>query len=919
MCGRRGRLPPPVFAILNINSIERKIPVAEPGIQGGGAPETPRAKIIPVAIEDEVKTAYLNYAMSVIVARALPDVRDGLKPVHRRLLYSMDELGLRPGSATKKCARITGDCMGKYHPHGDMSLYDALVRMAQDFSLRYPLVQGQGNFGSLDGDPPAAMRYTEAKLSRFGDEMLQDLRKETVDFGPNYDESDEEPLVLPSVVPNLLVNGSSGIAVGMATNMAPHNLGEVCEAVCAYIDNPDITIEELMNYVQGPDFPTGGIIFGRKGIRDAYKTGRGKILVRGRFAVETAKNGKELIVFNEIPYSVNKGLLLERLGALVREKAIDGIASSNDESDRDGIRIVIELKKGAILKVVLNQLFSSTQLQSSFGIINLALVNGRPQCLNLKELVRYFVEHRVEVVTRRTRFDLRKAEERAHILEGLVIALAHIDEVIAIIRGSRDVDIAKAGLRERFGLSEAQAQAIVDMQLRRLTGLEIEKLEKELAELRVQIAYFKSLLEDEIKLRGVIKDETRNAAERFGDKRRTEILAGEVESINIEDLIKKEEMMIIISNLGYVKRVPVSSYRNQGRGGKGMQSAKLAEDDFIEQLFVASTHEYIMFITSEGKAYWMKVHELPEGSRTSKGAHIKSLLTVSPNEDITTVVALKEFTGSRYLFMGTARGVVKKVQVSEFANAKTRGVIAINLDEGDKLVSALLTGGSDEVVLISRKGQALRTGEDQIRSMGRSSRGVSGMKLGDDDELTGLLRVDVSEQDEQREKMLILSEYGYGKRVEFSEFASHSRSTGGQRIYTVTDKTGEIVGCVNVLDDEEIMCITSQGKSIKLKVQDIRVMGRSAQGVRILSIDKPDFVIGVDRIVQEQDYGKKEQPPQEAAPPEASGGAAEEPEFPSPPPEPSQPVQQTAPAAQDDSVEEAEKNRGEPDLFSDIS
>ncbi|MDR2483755.1 MAG: DNA topoisomerase (ATP-hydrolyzing) subunit A, partial [Treponema sp.] len=673
-------------------------------------PETPRAKIIPVAIEDEVKTAYLNYAMSVIVARALPDVRDGLKPVHRRLLYSMDELGLRPGSATKKCARITGDCMGKYHPHGDMSLYDALVRMAQDFSLRYPLVQGQGNFGSLDGDPPAAMRYTEAKLSRFGDEMLQDLRKETVDFGPNYDESDEEPLVLPSVVPNLLVNGSSGIAVGMATNMAPHNLGEVCEAICAYIDNPDISIEELMHYVQGPDFPTGGIIFGRKGIRDAYKTGRGKILVRGRFAVETAKNGKELIVFTEIPYSVNKGLLLERIGALVREKAIDGIASSNDESDRDGIRIVIELKKGAILKVVLNQLFSATQLQSSFGIINLALVNGRPQCLNLKELVRYFVEHRVEVVTRRTRFDLRKAEERAHILEGLVIALDHIDEVIAIIRGSRDVDIAKAGLQERFGLSEAQSQAIVDMQLRRLTGLEIEKLEKELAELKVQIAYFKSLLADETKLRGVIKDETRNAAERFGDKRRTEIVAGEVESINIEDLIKKEEMMIIISNLGYVKRVPVSSYRNQGRGGKGMQSAKLAEDDFIEQIFVASTHEYIMFITSEGKAYWMKVHELPEGSRTSKGAHIKSLLTVSPNEDITTVVALKEFTDSQYLFMGTARGVVKKVQVSEFANAKTRGVIAINLDEGDKLVSALLTGGSDEVVLISRKGQALRTG-----------------------------------------------------------------------------------------------------------------------------------------------------------------------------------------------------------------
>jgi DNA gyrase subunit A len=823
--------------------------------QGSGS-QPSRAKIIPVAIEDEVKTAYLNYAMSVIVARALPDVRDGLKPVHRRILYSMDELGLRPGSATKKCARITGDCMGKYHPHGDLSLYDALVRMAQDFSLRYPLVQGQGNFGSLDGDPPAAMRYTEAKLSRIGDEMLQDLRKETVDFAPNYDESDEEPTVLPSVVPNLLVNGSSGIAVGMATNMAPHNLGEVCEAICAYIDNPEIGVEELMKYVQGPDFPTGGIIFGRKGIREAYKTGRGKILVRGRFTVETTKNGKELIVFNEIPYSVNKGALLERIGALAREKVIDGISSSNDESDREGIRIVIELKKGAILKVVLNQLFSNTQLQSSFGIINLALVKGRPQCLNLKELIHYFVEHRVEVVTRRTRFDLRKAEERAHILEGLLIALANIDEVIAVIKASRDVDTAKAALQERFGLSEPQSQAIVDMQLRRLTGLEIEKIEQELAELKAQIAYFKSLLEDEAKLRGLIKDETRNAAERFGDKRRTEIVAGEVENINIEDLIKKEEMMILISHLGYVKRVPVSSYRNQGRGGKGMQSAKLAEDDFIEQIFVASTHEYIMFITSEGKAYWMKVHELPEGSRTSKGTHLKSLLTVSPNEDITAIVALKEFTPSRYLFMGTARGVVKKVQVSEFSNARTRGVIAINLDEGDKLVSALLTGGEDEVVLISRRGQALRTHEDQVRAMGRSTRGVSGMKLDSDDELTGLLRADASEPPEKRERMLILSEYGFGKRVDFSEFSSHGRGTGGQRIYTVTEKTGELVGCVNVLDDEEIMCITSQGKSIKLKVEGIRVMGRGAQGVRILSIDRPDFVIGVDRIVRDEDYGK---------------------------------------------------------------
>ncbi|GHV86857.1 DNA gyrase subunit A [Spirochaetia bacterium] len=808
-------------------------------------------KIIPVAIEDEVKTDYLTYAMSVIVARALPDVRDGLKPVHRRLLYAMDDLGLRPGASTKKSARIVGDAMGKYHPHGDASLYDAMVRMAQDFSLRYPLVHGQGNFGSIDDDPPAAMRYTEAKLSRVGDEMLQDLGKETVDFIPNYDESLTEPAVLPAAIPNLLINGSSGIAVGMATNMAPHNMVEVCNAICAYIDNPDITIDELMQYVTGPDFPTGGIIFGRRGIKEAYKTGRGKILVRGRFAVETTKGGKELIVFNEIPYNVNKALLLEKIGVLVRDKVIDGIANSNDESDRDGIRIVIELKKGAIMKVVLNQLFSNTQLQSTFGIINLALVNGRPRTLNLKELIHYFVEHRVEVVTRRTRYELRKAEERAHILEGLVIALANIDEVIAVIKASRDVAAAKNKLQERFSLSEPQADAIVEMRLGRLTSLEIEKIEQELAELKTQIAYYKSLLADENKLRGVIKDETQDISKRYGDARRTEIVNGEVENINIEDLIKKEEMMILISNLGYVKRVPVSAYKNQGRGGKGMVGAKLAEEDFIEQIFVANTHEYIMFITSAGKAYWMKVHELPEGSRTSKGAHIKSLLTVSPNEDITAIVALKEFTEAEgqgpYLFMGTARGVVKKVAVGEFSNAKTRGIIAIKLDEGDKLVSALLTGGGDEVVLISRKGQALRTHEDAIRAMGRSGHGVTGMKLDDDDELTGLLRV------VDAETMLLLSEYGFGKRVDFSEFSSHGRGTRGQKIYTVSEKTGELVGCVNVQENEEIMCITSQGKSIKLKVKTIRIMGRSAQGVRILSIDKPDFVIGVDRIVKEDE------------------------------------------------------------------
>ena len=809
-------------------------------------------KIIPIAIEDEVKTAYLNYAMSVIVARALPDVRDGLKPVHRRLLYSMDELGLSPNAATKKCARITGDAMGKYHPHGDLSLYDALVRMAQDFSLRYPLVHGQGNFGSIDGDPPAASRYTEARLSRIGDDMLQDLNKQTVDFVPNYDDSLTEPSVLPASIPNLLINGSSGIAVGMATNMAPHNVGEVCAGICAYIDNPEISIEELMTHIIGPDFPTGGIIFGRQGIQEAYKTGRGKVLIRGRFTVETLKNGKELIVFNEIPYAVNKAALLERIASLAREKVIDGIASSNDESDRDGMRIVIELRRGAMVKVVLNQLFSHTALQSSFGIINLALVDGKPQCLNLKELVRCFVEHRAEVIRRRTEYDLQKARERAHILEGLLVALEHIDEVIAIIKRSRDVQSAKTAQQERFHLSDAQAQAIVDMRLGRLTSLEVEKIQGELGGLREQISYFTALLADAQKLFGVIKDETKNIAERYGDKRRTEIVAGEAEHINIEDLIKKEEMIILISNLGYIKRVPVTSYKNQGRGGKGMISAKLAEEDYVKQLFVASTHEYIMFITSAGKAYWVKVHEVSEGSRTSKGVHIKSILNITTNEEITAVVPFKEFAEDCYLFMGTARGTVKKVQLSEFSNAKTRGVIAVSLDDGDKLVSALLTTGSDEIMLISRQGQALRTDEDQIRSMGRSSRGVRGMKIDEDDELVGLLRV------AENESMLLISKFGYGKRVDFSEFTAHGRGTGGQKIYTVSDKTAELVSCVTVLENEEIMCITAQGKSIKLKVADIRIMGRSAQGVRILNIEQPDVVIGIDRIVQEDAVQKED-------------------------------------------------------------
>ncbi len=804
-------------------------------------------KTIPVAIEDEVKSAYLTYAMSVIVSRALPDVRDGLKPVHRRLLFSMDELGLHPNTATKKSARIVGDTMGKYHPHGDAALYDSLVRMAQDFSLRYPLVTGQGNFGSVDGDPPAAMRYTEAKLSKVGDEMNQDLKKETVDFVPNYDESLKEPVVLPAAIPNLLVNGSSGIAVGMATNMAPHNLNEVCEAICHYIENPECSVEELMSFVQGPDFPTGGIIFGRQGIRDAFRTGRGRIIVRGKFSFETSKTGKEAIIFTEIPYQVNKANLLIKISELIRDKVIDAISDLRDESDRDGMRIVIELKKGAIPKVVLNQLFSHTALQSSFNMHNLALVNGRPRCLTLKDLIHHFVEHRVEVVTRRTRFDLRKAEERAHILEGLVIALANIDEVVAIIKASRDTELAKKNLMDRFILSDVQSQAIIDMRLGRLTSLEVEKLKAELEELKTIIAYYKSLLADINKLRALISEETRQVANRFGDTRRTEIVMDEIESINLEDLIKKEEMVILISNIGFIKRVPVSAYRSQSRGGKGMNSAKLVEDDFVKQVFVASTHDHVLFITTEGKAYWLKVHEIPEASRTAKGAHIKALLPVIPNEEVTTIVRLKEFSDEEYLFMATARGVVKRVVTSQFARAKTRGIIAINLDEGDKLVSALHCEANDGVVLISRNGRALSIDSNQVRAMGRASRGVCGLKLSSDDELVGLCRVVADE------KMLVLSEYGYGKRVEFAEFTVHGRGTGGQKIYTIQEKTGEVAGCINVRDDDEIMCITSQGKTIKLSANEINIFGRSASGVRVVNIERPDFVIGLDRIAKEEE------------------------------------------------------------------
>ena len=804
--------------------------------------------VIPIPIENEVKRAYIDYSMSVIVSRALPDVRDGLKPVHRRILYSMEEKGLRSSGPTRKCAKIVGDVLGSYHPHGDASVYDALVRLGQDFSLRYPVIYPQGNFGTIGGDPPAAYRYTEAKMAKIAETMVEDIKKETVDFIPNFDDSTKEPTVLPAKFPFLLANGSSGIAVGMATNMPPHNLREIADAVSAYIDNPEIEIDELCKYMKGPDFPTGGVIYGRKGIKQAFKTGRGKILVRGKFTIEVDKKGKETIVFTEVPYQVNTTTLVSRIGELAREKVIDGIANVNDEtSDRTGLRIVIELKRGAITKVVLNQLFAKTALQSSFGVINLALVNGRPETLNLKLLVKYFVEHRVDVVTRRTKFDLRKAEERAHILEALIVAIDNIDEVIKIIRASRDPQTAKNGLMERFGFDDVQAQAIVDMQLKRLTSLEIEDLRKELQELQVLIAHLKDLLAHPEKILALIKEETNEIAEKFGDERKTDIVADEVEELNIEDLIKKEEMVILISHLGYIKRIPATAYKSQNRGGKGSNSANLAEDDFLDQIFTASTHDYIMFITNAGKAYWLKVHEIQEASRTSRGSHIKSLLSVSSDEEITAVVSLKEFDDKTYLLMATAGGVVKKVTTDNFANAKTRGIIAIKLDEGDKLVSAILTGGKDEIMLITRRGQALRTSEEDIRSQGRSSRGVTGIKLSSEDELTGALRVT------ENQKMLVMTENGYGKRVDFSEFSAHGRGTGGQRIYTLSEKTGEVVGLLTVFDDDEVVCITGQGKTIRISVNSVGTMGRSAQGVRILDIESPDMLIGLDVVARDEE------------------------------------------------------------------
>ena len=817
--------------------------------------------VIKIPIEDEVKQAYIDYSMSVIVQRALPDVRDGLKPVHRRIMYAMDTLHLASGGKTKKCATIVGEVLGHYHPHGDASVYDALVRLGQDFAQRYTTVTPQGNFGTIAGDPPAAYRYTEAKMSKISEEMVEDINKETVDMLRNFDDTCDEPSVLPAKFPFLLCNGTTGIAVGMATNMPTHNIREVAAAISAYIDNRDISIEELMKHIKGPDFPTGGIIYGRDGIRKAYATGRGKIVIRSKFVIETDKHGRESIVFTEVPYGVNTTNIIRRIKELVRDKMIDGIVNANDESsDRSGMRLVVDLKKGAVTKLVLNQLFAKTELQSNFGVINLALVPVRkedgtrylkPEVLTLKQLIEYFVNHRDEVITRRTEYDLRVARHRMHILQALITAINNIDEVIKIIKESRDTESAKLSLEKRFDFDDEQAQAIVDMQLKRLTHLQIEDLQKEIKELQIWIDTLQDLLDHHEKILQKIKDETNELAVKYGDDRRTDIIADEVEEINVEDMIREEDVVILISKLGYVKRISLSQYKQQGRGGKGSNSTTLVEDDYISQLFIASTHDILLFITSEGKAYWIKVHEIPEASRISRGSHIKCLLAVSANEEITTIVNFKEFSEDQFLFMATANGVIKKTCIKEFANAKVRGIGAIKLDPGDRLVSTILTKGNDELVLISRRGKALRIKETDVRPMGRAGHGNKGLKLGEGDELSAAIRV------EESSSILVLTEKGYGKRARFEDYKVHGRGTGGQRVFGNVDNKGEIIGALSVSDNDEIVCMTGQGKTLRIKVSAINIQGPASSGVSVVKVDDPDYLVGLDKIVNE-DKDKKE-------------------------------------------------------------
>jgi DNA gyrase subunit A len=809
-------------------------------------------KLIPINIEDEMKSAYIDYSMSVIVSRALPDVRDGMKPVHRRVLFGMHELGVASNKAYKKSARIVGEVLGKYHPHGDTSVYDAMVRMAQEWSLRYMLVDGQGNFGSVDGDSPAAMRYTEVRMRKISEDMLADIDKDTVDHQLNFDDTLKEPKVLPTRIPGLLVNGASGIAVGMATNMPPHNLTEVVDGTIAYIENNDIEIDELMQHVKAPDFPTGGIIYGYEGVRDAFKTGRGKIVVRAKAVIEEVQ-GRECIIVSEIPYQVNKADMIKKTADLVNEKKLEGISSIRDESDRNGMRIVYILKRDAVPNIVLNKLFKYTALQSSFSVNNIALVNGRPQMLNLKELIHYFVEHRHDVVTRRTKYLLKKAEERAHILEGLIIASDNIDEVIALIRGSKNTEEARGKLIERFSLSEIQARAIVEMRLRQLTGLEQDKLRAEYDELMLTIQDLKDILASEPRRMQIIKDELLEVQKKYGDDRRSEInYAGG--DVSIEDLIPNSKVVITISHAGYIKRTPLDEYKKQNRGGVGAKGSSTRNEDFLEHLFVGTNHQYMLFFTQKGKCFWMRVYEIPEGSKSSKGRAIQNLINIEQDDKVKAFICTQdlkdeEYINSQYVIMATKKGQVKKTSLDKYSRPRTNGINAITIKEGDELLEAKLTTGNSQVMLALKSGKSIRFEESKTRPMGRGASGVRGITLAhDNDEVVGMIAVDDMESN-----ILVVSENGYGKRSSLEDYRVTNRGGKGVKTISVTEKTGELVTIKNVTDEDDLMIINKSGLTIRMAVSDLRVMGRATQGVRLINIKGKDSIAAVAKVMPEDD------------------------------------------------------------------
>jgi DNA gyrase subunit A len=815
------------------------------------APQNDR--IIPINIEEEMKSAYIDYSMSVIVSRALPDVRDGLKPVHRRVLYGMLDLGVTSTKPHKKSARIVGDVLGKYHPHGDSSVYFAMVRMAQDWSLRYPMVDGQGNFGSIDGDSPAAMRYTEARLKKLAEEMLADINKETVDFQLNFDDTLEEPTVLPSRIPNLLVNGASGIAVGMATNMPPHNLTEVVNATIAFIENRDVTVADLMQHVKAPDFPTGGIIYGYSGVQEAFETGRGRIVMRAKAEIEVYKGDRERIIVNEIPYQVNKANMIEQTAGLVNDKKIEGISEIRDESDRDGMRIVYEIKRDANASVVLNNLFKYTALQTSFSVNNIALVHGRPMMLNLKDLIRHFVDHRHEVVIRRTKFDLSEAEKRAHILEGLLIALDHLDEVIKLIRAANSPDDARVSLMDSFSLSDIQARAILDMTLRRLTGLERDKIKEEYAELMNTIEYLKSVLADEGLRMQIITDELTEIRDKFGDERRTSITHS-AEDMRMEDFIVDEEVVITISHEGYIKRTPLTDYHKQGRGGKGSMGSQSRDKDFIEHILIATNHNYMLFFTETGKCFWLRVFEIPEGTRTSKGRAIQNVINIPKEENIKAyikVVNLKdqEYLENNFIIMCTKKGTIKKTFLEAYSRPRANGINAININEGDQLLEACLTTGTSEIVMALRSGRAIRFNESTVRPMGRTATGVRGITLANvNDEVVGMISVNNPEV-----TVLVVSENGYGKRTDIDDYRVTNRGGKGVKTINVTDKTGELVAIKDVTDNDDLMIINKSGIVIRIGVSDLRVMGRATQGVRLITFKGDDAIASIAKVEHEEE------------------------------------------------------------------